>query len=442
MKRIITLFIITTFVVACEPEIDDFEPSSGEADFSTYVAVGNSLTAGFMNGELYRSGQQNSYPSMLADKFATVGGGDFTQPLMKDDLGFGNRRVLGPSQDCTGDTSLAPVPIQGEPNPQNFTSIADQGPFNNMGVPGAKSFHLVAEGYGQLNPYFGRFMSDPNTTVLADAMAANPTFFTMWIGNNDVLGYAMAGGEADSITGQQMYGGVLQSMLQTLTSIGAKGAIANIPDITDIPFFNTIPYNALTLSQEQAQQLNQSDAYQQYNQGAENAGVDKISFQEGANALVIEDNSAPYNQIGGIRQIKENELVLLEIPLDSVKCYGMGSQNPVPEEYVLDEEEISKISQAVNGYNQTITAMAQQFSIAEVDMAAVMKEAEENGLRYDGVGYTTEFVSGGLFSLDGIHLTGQGYAIVANKFISAINAEYNAEIPTVSVTDYSGIQFP
>ena len=440
MKRILTLFIITTFIFACEPEIDDYEPSSGDADFSTYVALGNSLTAGYMNGELYLSGQQNSYPSILADKFANVGGGDFKQPLMKDDLGFGNRRVLGSSLDCTGDSSLAPVPAQGEPDPQNFTSIADQGPFNNMGVPGAKSFHLVAEGYGQLNPYFGRFMSDANTSVLSDAMANNPTFFTLWIGNNDVLGYAMEGGDADSITGQQFYAGVLQSMLQTLTSEGAKGAIANIPDVTDIPFFNTVPYNALTLSQEEAGQLR--EAYQQYNQGAENAGVEPISFQEGANALVIEDNSAPYNQIGGMRQIKENELVLLDIPLDSVKCHGMGSEYPVPEEYVLDEEEIDEISQAVNGYNQTITAMADQFNLAKVDMAATMKEAKESGLRYDGVGYTTEFISGKLFSLDGIHLTGQGYAIVANKFISAINAQYNAEIPTVSVTEYSGIQFP
>ncbi|MCF8307594.1 MAG: hypothetical protein K9I68_01150 [Bacteroidales bacterium] len=438
MKRILTLFITTTFIFACEPEIDDYEPSSGDADFSTYVALGNSLTAGVMNGELYLSGQQNSYPSILADKFANVGGGDFKQPLMKDDY-VGNRLVLDSVHGCK-DTTLAPAPAQENPDPQNFTDIAGQGPFNNMGVPGAKSFHLLTKGYGQANPYFGRFMSDANTTVLADAMKVNPTFFTMWIGNRDVLGYAMAGGEANSITEQQIYSGVLDSLLQKLTSEGAKGAIANIPDVTDIPFFNTIPYNALSLSQEEAGQLR--EAYQQYNQGAQAAGVDTLSFQEGANALVIEDNSAPYNEIGGMRQIKENELVLLDIPLDSVKCHGMGSEYPVPEEYVLDEEEISKISQAVNGYNQTITAMADQFNLAKVDMAATMKEAKESGLRYDGVGYTTEFISGKLFSLDGIHLTGQGYAIVANKFISAINAQYNAEIPTVSVTEYSGIQFP
>ena len=440
MKKILSLFIILALVYSCEPEIDDFEPSAGEADFSSYVAIGNSLTAGFMNGELYKTGQQNSFPSMLADKFATADGGEFKQPLMTDDIGFGNRKILGYSEDCTGATSLAPVDADDNPNPANFASIADQGPFNNMGVPGAKSFHLVTDGYGQLNPYFGRFMSDPNTNVLADAMAVQPTFFTLWAGINDVLTYAIAGGEQDSITDQQLFAGVMQSMLKTLTSGGAKGAVANIPQITSIPFFNTVPYNPIGLSSDEAAALNAG--YEGYNQGAQNAGVDPISFSEGPNAMVIEETDAPYNQLGGMRQINAGELVLLTIPMDSIKCAGWGTQKPVPDEYVLDEQEIAAITGAIDGYNQTIAGLADQFGLAMVDVKSRMQNAAEDGLRFDGVGYSIEFVSGGLFSLDGVHLTGQGYAIVANDFIKAINDTYNAEIPTVSVTRYSGIHFP
>jgi len=47
---------------------------------------------------------------------------------------------------------------------------------------------------GQANPYFVRFASSPSTTVIADAVAQNPTFFSLWIGNNDVLAYATSGG--------------------------------------------------------------------------------------------------------------------------------------------------------------------------------------------------------------------------------------------------------
>lgn len=439
MNKILYLIAILFLFASCEPEIDDFEPKAGNADFSSYVAIGNSLTAGYTSGDLYKSSQENSYPSMLADKFATVGGGDFNQPLMTDDAGFGNRLILGISENCLGEAGLGPVPYPELPSTENFASIADQGPFNNMGVPGAKSFHLVTNGYGQLNPYFGRFASAPTTSVLEDAMMAQPTFFTAWIGNNDVLTYATSGGEADSITSEMIFTQALEATLQTLTSTGAKGAIANVPEITTIPFFNTVPYNPIVVSADEADQLNA--AYAQYNMGADQMGVDHITFQEGPNAMVIEDEALA--AIGGIRQIKENELVLLTIPQDSIRCAGWGSQKPVPAQYVLDAEEIQEITEATAMYNGIIEYYAEQFDLAFVDMAARMVDAaDEDGIRYDGVGYSIEFVSGGLFSLDGVHLTGQGYAIAANEFIYAINEKYNAELPTVSASNYPGVQFP
>src|SRR5690606_30693241 len=75
--------------------------------------------------------------------------------------------------------------------------------YHNMGVPGAKVFHLVAPGYGNVagvangtaNPYFVRHATTPEATVLQDVLSMNPTFFTNWIGANDVLAYATSGGE-------------------------------------------------------------------------------------------------------------------------------------------------------------------------------------------------------------------------------------------------------
>ncbi|MFW5975018.1 MAG: SGNH/GDSL hydrolase family protein, partial [Bacteroidota bacterium] len=354
------------------------------------------------------------------------------------EAGFGNRLALDMTEDCLGETSLGPGPFPESPSPQNFLSIADQGPFHNMGVPGAKSFHLLAEGYGQLNPYFGRFASGDQTNVMTDAMQAQPTFFTAWIGNNDVLGYAMAGGETDSITSEAMFTQALGGILQTLTSGGAKGAIANIPSISDIAFFNTIPYNAITVSAEEAEALN--GAYAEYNADAEQFGVDPIAFSEGPNPMIIQDENIP-QEMGHMRQIKEGERVLLSLPQDSLKCAGWGSQKPVPAHYVLDVEELTEINAAVNNFNAIIQNMASEYALAHVDINAKMQEAE-NEIRFDGVGYTLEFVSGGLFSIDGVHLTGQGYALVANEFVLAINDTYGATIPTVSVTDYPGIRFP
>ncbi len=228
MKYRNLLFIgLLAFIFACKPELDEFSPSSGSANFSTYVAIGNSLTAGYADGSLYRSAQLNSYPNILAEQFAIAGGGTFKQPLMDGEFGIlPGKLKLGYSTDCLGNVSLSPIPDNGalDPIAPIYTMV------NNLGVPGAKSFHLLAPGYGNpagllthtANPYYVRFASSPVSTVLGDAIAMNPTFFTLWIGNNDVLGYATSGGLGDSITGQQSFAYFLNTILMSITASGCK----------------------------------------------------------------------------------------------------------------------------------------------------------------------------------------------------------------------------
>lgn len=163
------LFIgLLGILFGCEPELDDFSASKGNADFSTYVALGNSLTAGYADGALYNSTQSNSYPAILAQQFAKVGGGTFVQPVVNSEFGvFPGKFKLGYKTDCLGTTSLSPVADEGEvdgPAPVGYQ-------VNNFGVPGARSSHLLAPGYGTMNPYFGRFASEQMASVIGDAMA-------------------------------------------------------------------------------------------------------------------------------------------------------------------------------------------------------------------------------------------------------------------------------
>ncbi|MGN6477343.1 MAG: hypothetical protein ACTHKV_08960, partial [Flavipsychrobacter sp.] len=66
----------------------------------------------------------------------------------------------------------------------------------------------------------------------------------------------------------------------------------------------------------------------------------------------------------------------------------------------------------------------------------------QSGILFNGVAFNTTFVSGGAFSLDGVHLTPRGYALVANQIINTINNRYNATIPQVDVNKYNGVLFP
>lgn len=430
---------ILTF--GCKPDIkEDVTITSGTADFSKYVAVGNSLTAGYADGALYKSGQSYAFPNILAQQFSLAGGGPFKIPYVADENGIGvqngqpvTKRVLGSVTDCKGVTSLSPV-FAGPPSLLNLAPIGSAGPFNNMGVPGAKSFHLLTPLFGRSldqggNPFYNRIASNPGvSTVVEDAAAQNPSFVSIWIGNNDVLGYATSGGEGggDSITNPVAFTQYLNAIVNALLAGGAKGVIANISDVTKIPYFTTVPYNGLVLtSQAQVDALNL------------NYGPLGITFNLGQNPFIISDQNAP----GGRRQIKSNELILLTIPQDSIKCYGWGSQTPIPGKYVLDQTEIANINAATAAYNQAIVGVAQQKDLAFADMASLMASLS-TGITFNGLTFTTTFVTGGAFSLDGIHLTPQGNAVVANGFINAINFKYGSTFPQVNVASYPGVVFP
>jgi lysophospholipase L1-like esterase len=72
-NKFIYLAVLAAGFASCEPEFENevnANYTSGDADFSTYVAVGNSLTAGYMDGTVSRVGQTYSFPNLLAQKFA------------------------------------------------------------------------------------------------------------------------------------------------------------------------------------------------------------------------------------------------------------------------------------------------------------------------------------------------------------------------------------
>ncbi len=307
-NKFIYLAVLAAGFASCEPEFEnevDANYTSGDADFTTYVAIGNSLTAGYMDGTVSRGSQANSFPSLLARQFALVGGGEFTQPYYGDDVNnlgglmlgglpisdvngknlFRNRLVVDATQ-VNPDGSRGAVEIIAGTSTIEVSDI-HEGPYNNMGVPGAKSFHLGAPNYGNIggvaigasNPYFVRMASVPTATVLGDAMAKNPTFFTNWIGANDVLSYATSGGAlpdnpsttvdesllptpaadhnstgnldpstygGNDITNANVFASVYSTIINTLTMDGAKGVVATVPSVTAIPYFTTVPYAPLT----------------------------------------------------------------------------------------------------------------------------------------------------------------------------------------------------
>ncbi|TBW30195.1 G-D-S-L family lipolytic protein [Gramella sp. KN1008] len=505
--------ILALGIVSCEPElensIEDADVyTSGEADFSNYVALGNSLTAGYADGALYITGQENSYPNILAQKFALAQETNgFTQPLANDNIGgllLGGTKIAEPRYVLSvGATGPLPGRLNAEPTTEVTNKL--QGPFNNMAVPGAKSYHLLAEGYGSIaglqtdppssNAYFARFATSDNTSVLADALAQDPTFFTLWIGNNDVLGYATSGGVGtyqidntdvteygpNDITNPIAFSMVYRQIVEPLAET-ADGVLLNIPDITSVPYFTTIPNNALALDASTAANLTSffqavagvfaqvlmQDPNVTPAQAQALASQYAIQFSEGANRFLIEVPASPTNPLG-FRQMTEEELLLLPIDQAALRQgYGsvvltqevgavlavlqsggqptpeqvqtlFGAVSGIADEDALDSEEIQNIRTATAAYNEAIKSTADALGLGFVDANALVAKLDSEGIAFDGGVLTSTFVQGGAYSLDGVHQTPRGSAVIANAIIDEINATYGAKLPKANIGDYGTV---
>ncbi|WP_405412258.1 SGNH/GDSL hydrolase family protein [Maribacter sp. Asnod1-A12] len=521
MKNLKYLYIslgVLAFTACNDPEDVDLEPevmaeefpaiTAGTVDFSNYVSLGNSLTAGFTDGALFQASQTLSMPNLLSQKFSLAGGGSFAQPLTNDNIGglalAGTRiqeprLVFGGAGPVTLESLIGDVTVTTDIALNNPT-----GPFNNLGVPGAKSFHLLAPGYGNIanvqlglaNPYFVRMTgTTPDISVLEMAVSQAPSFFSLWIGNNDVLGYATTGGDGtDPITPVSGAPGVgfdgsYGALIATLTAGGAQGVVANIPNVTDVPHFTTVPYNPLDPTNsdfgDQIETLN--GIFGQLNQVYTFLEVPERSIEfstTAASEVVIRDETltdlsaqiaavlsasptfpafvqsfglpveaAPLvasllgSTYGQTREATEDDLFVLPsssiigtVNLESVSALmtaGLpqalagqfsveGISLPLEDKWVLLPSEQEEIAVATAAFNQIISATASQAGLAFVDANSLLNQLANGGITSGDFTLTSSLVTGSAFSLDGIHPTARGYALLANEFMKAIDITYGS----------------
>ncbi len=410
--------------------------SPGRANFAKYVAVGNSLTAGYADNGLYREGQLNSYPNILAQQFRLVGGvGTFIQPLFTAEQAAGTGYIKLTSLPTITSGGL-PVTVQVAP--QGVRTLANgrplftkfNGPINNLGVPGIRMSDIMTAGYGTAagNPYFERLLPDssPLRTYLqfvADNLT-NATFFSCFMGNNDALGYATTGG-ATPFTPTPLFTANTTALLNTLNENGRGGVVIGIPKITTAPFFQIV---SLT------QVLNSVSAALK----AANPAAPAVT------ALVIQSPLAP----GGVRATKSGDLLLLAQQAaygtigrtdigTKAGPYGLSPTNPLANELVLDAEEVTAVNAKIDEYNGIMKAQADARNLAWVDLSTLTNQLTAgSGLAQNGVTFNLGYILGGVISLDGLHFTPAGQALIANEIIKSINAKYGASVPQVDPTRY------
>ena len=450
MKKFINiLLILISFglvFTACEDRTDLTPPSapnpkSGNADLTRFVSIGNSLTAGYQSGALYQSAQIYSFVNLIAQQVGT----SFEQPLVSDP-GTGGRMEIQSLDFATGQVSITFNSGTGTPLNLNYPA-----PYNNLGIPGALLFDVL-NATDSTNCASALFANSPNPlfnlilrgigTQFQQAKLLHPTFVTLWIGNNDVLGFAASGGVAPAApTDAATFQGLYSLLADSIASLGANVVVANIPNVTSIPYFTTVgPVVAQEVPWPLLQVLGLPGlCYQKHGEVVGSGFADSSALMTGAVLITLPaSNYAAY--IGDTTGTFDNLYYKNGIPagIDTHKPLGFHPQNPVPDGLVLDPDEITTALNATTAFNTAIGNLAAQYNFGLVninDFYDNIRAADfSGGVTYNGITFTTRYILGGLFSLDGVHPSSRGQAILANEFIKVINSKFNAGIPLINVS--------
>lgn len=396
MKKTILTTCLVAFLAA--------SPAMAQVDFTNYVALGDSLTAGFVSGSLMDWYQDRSYPAVLAEQ---AGSSLFEQPYISPP-GIGpifELVQLAPS------LIIAPVSlIPGMP-----TNAAYPYPYNNIGIPGANLYEMIFQTGDINNLIQGNFdnvmfdiiLRDGVHTALEFSIGAQPTFMTVWIGNNDVLGAVLAGTAIDGVTMTpvEIFGGLYGNAIGALaTNTTADVLLINLPYPTEIPFATAL------------------DPF--------------VDIPGLGRWYLVADTGV----------LTDADLVTLGGGALIAQGYGLPGGPPLPDNLniftgtpgvVLRPAEVEMINDRIDAFNAIIAQTGEAFGYPVFD-ANQLFEGITSGQdlpTFGGVSLTADFLLGGIFSYDGVHPQRIGYALVADELIQFINAEYGSTIPRVDMAE-------
>src|SRR5947209_5943397 len=400
----------------------------GSANFKTVVAIGDSYGAGFESNSLNEHNSTYCWPAIVARQLGiplcTVGSSAsdncFAQPIV-------SYPGIGPEMTLMDISTYPPVIVNapGTGAPLNTTFGRA---FNNVSIPGANVADTLNVTGAVATPTRGveqlaRFILRGPVSEVDAVSSLKPTFVLVWIGGNDFLGSA-TNGTAAGLTPLATFTTAYGQMLDKLVATGAGVVVGTLPtNPISVPFFKTVP-TVLINPATRTPVLG--------------PGGQPIT-------LVGQTDTSPF-----VGQLQAGSLITL--PAGSLIAQGFGIPSalkplldptnklplfgtPLPDAVVLTPGEQSTLTQRIADYNTAITAAAAQRNIPVADIKGLF-DRFATGMNVGPFHLTSDYITGGIFSLDGVHLTDIGYTLFANEYIKAINAGYGTHVPLASVATF------
>lgn len=368
-------------------------PEGGDL-FARYVALGNSITAGFQSDGINRETQAQSYAALLAGQMGT----EYAAPLLR--MPGCPAPVVNP---LTGERLDSAQPLgcalRAVPAPRILTNVA---------VPGAAALDLLTNRDPASDPNPLTTLMLGGRTQLEAAAQASPTFVSVWIGNNDVLGAAISGVVTpNNVTPVEIFAGRIDQILDGLAAAGAEGGVlVGVADVTLIPHLS--PGVAYWLAAQQDGTLPPTF------QVAESCGP-------AAAGGMGEETLVPFGYGFG-------ELLV------QAAAGGQATLDCEADPRVLSPGEIGALVTTVQAYNAELASQAQARGWAFFDPNPTFREWKDSGLipTFPDV-LRPGALFGPVFSLDGVHPGADAHRLVTNGLIEVINSEYGTSLSPVEV---------
>ena len=491
-KYILSLFILA-FLVACSYDFPEKEPYKkedlGGVNPEKLIFTGDEYLAGFMDGALYTSGQQNSLAAIIVSQFNIIQPTEFILPEINSENGMNlyastQNEIFGKwiYEFSSYDEEKPQIKLtSGEPV-ADFTG--DKNALTDFSVPSLRMNHTNNPQLS-VNPFYSRIVSTQGNSYKTEVSQKNPTFVIFWIGMNDVLDYAINGANGNvnydgddvinnwNLTSVENFRSNFDDLTnEFLKNPDCKMVIGNLISIQSLPYFYVQTYDALFL---EGVKLNAARArYREFNDAVaiynRTVPEDKKRpfidfFDNGSNLhpqpLVVIDSTlvdAQYpdgSELEKYRQLTKNELLLFNVS-DVMIEFGYGSIIPLKEENYLTEYEIEIIENRILSFNAVLTEKSNLYPerIIIADINSQIQTIAETGktdawgdpiideiIYFNGVPVEGSLGMNSIFSLDGLHFNQRGNAFVGNIFIETINQEFGAKLPKVDINKFAGNEY-
>ncbi len=387
-------------LAACSDEKDLVNPPPPvDALFRSYVALGNSITAGFQSGGINDSTQREAYPVLVAAQMKTR----FAVPLLKAPgcpPPIDNFLTLHRVQNGTSTTCALRSEATG-------TAV-----INDVAVPGATSFDPTAPTTPASNTLTTLILG--GKTQVGRALDADPTFASVWIGNNDVLSAALTGiltatqGVSPGVTDTTQFVANYHALIQALTAAPRLrgGVLIGVVNVSGAPIF----FSARALFNPQVK-----------------GAVDQV-----AGRTVTVDTSCTPSTPSLVNFLLLPAIRQGTAP-DTIACHPLANHtNLLGDLYVLDGGELTRLQAIVGSYNAHIKAIADSLHWAYVDPNEELGRLRQQGAIPPFPDLThPEAPFGPYISVDGIHPAAAAHRRIADIVIDSVNAKFGTSIPNL-----------